>query len=661
MYKNYLKMAYRNLMRHKVFSLINVLGLALGMTCSILVLLWVQDEVSYDRFFDKTDQLYRMMGTQHYPGADDLTVSATPGPLAPALEQELPEVEYAIRTIWPWEQLFTYGEKALKVNGHYADAAFFQVFTYPLLYGDAAQVLKQPHSVVISDSVALKFFGTTEAVGKVFKVNNSESYKVTGVMQKVPKNSSMQFDFVMPYKDHADRPGSEWLKEWRSYGILTFVQLKPGTDIAAFNKKIKPFLKKKNTRNTDLFVQAVKDVHLYSDFRPGKVDSGLIMYVRLFSVVAVIILIIACINFMNLATARSAKRAKEVGVRKAIGANKSALVGQFMLESILIAFLALFIAANLPGLLLPQFNELTGKAVQIDLSDPALVVVLLGVALFTGVVSGSYPAFFLSSFDPAVVLKGTVKLGSKAAVFRKGLVVFQFILSALLIVSTLVVYLQLHYIRTTDIGLQRENVVYVPLEGEMIDRYETIKQELTKMPGIAAVSASNQNPLQIGSSTSDVAWKGKEPGADVLIDVMNVDYGLLETLGIKLKDGRDFSKAYGTDTANYIINEEAARLMQMKEPVGEWLSLWEVKGHIVGVAKDFQTRQMSVGIKPLIIRMDQAETQYLLPVQHLAKPLRRWRLWKMYCKSITRPSRSITTFWMMILSRCIKAKRLSGS
>jgi putative ABC transport system permease protein len=600
---NYLKIALRNLMRHKVFSLINIFGLALGMTCCILILLWVKDELSFDRFHKNAGQLVKVVCVQHYPGADDLYVDSGPGVLVPSMEKELPEVERGVRVAWDEEELFSVGDKAIKVNGAYADTTFFKAFTFPLIYGDAATALSQPGSVVISDSVAMKFFGTTNALGKVFKVNNLESYKVTGIAQKVPGNSTIQFDFVKPMADYLKK--NEWLGDWDNYGVPSFIQLKPGTNLEEFNKKIKhyPTQAGRGKRDIDMFVQPFTDMHLYSDFRNGRTDSGAIMYVRLFSVVAGFILLIACINFMNLATARSAKRAKEVGVRKAIGAGKMQLIGQFLVESILIAFLALIVAINLIGLLLPAFNRLTEKAVTLDLTNLNLILLLLCVALFTGILSGSYPAFFLSSFNPVKVLKGTVKYSNAAALFRKGLVVFQFVLSALLIVCTLVVYLQLHFIRSKDIGLQRENVVYVPIEGDLGKNYDVVKQELLREPAITAVSASSQNAIQVGNNTPDVDWEGKEPGADVLIDVMNVDYDVLETFGIKLKEGRTFSKDFGADTANYLINEEAARLMNLKDPVGRPLKLWDMKGQIIGVVKDFQTRKMQQGLKPLIIRV----------------------------------------------------------
>ncbi|GAA4432360.1 ABC transporter permease [Pontibacter saemangeumensis] len=598
-------MAFRNLMRHKIFSLINIAGLALGMTCSILILLWVKDELSFDRFHKHQPELYRVMQLQHYPGGDNLTVSATPGPLAEVLEQEFPEVKYAVRsTTWEWKQLFAYHDKSLKVSGRYTDPEFFEVFSFPLLYGDPAQVLRQPNSVVISEKVARQFFDAPEeAMGQMFRIDNSKSYKVTGVMQDVPKNSSMQFDYVMPVDDWIKSPGNEWLKDWGSNALRTFLLLKPGSDIAAFNKKIRPVVQDHHDGyKKELFVQPFGDMYLYDDFRGGEVASGRIENVRLFAVVAVFILVIACINFMNLATARSAKRAKEVGVRKVIGASKPELIRQFLVESMLVSFLALFLSLNLAGMLLPQFNDLTGKFIQLDLTDPSMMALLLGIAVLAGLLSGSYPAFFLSSFKPAVVLKSTVRMGTGGVLLRKGLVVFQFILSALLIISTLVVYMQLHYIRTKNIGMNRENLIYVPMEGELQNRYEVVKRELEDVPGILSVTSANQNPLMIGNSTGDVNWRGKDPDAGILFSVMTVDYDFAETMGVTLKEGRDFSREYGTDTAAFLVNEEAARLMQMQDPVGEWLQ-WDVEGHIVGVMRNFHSTSMHIPTQPLVLRL----------------------------------------------------------
>ncbi|MBC5993705.1 ABC transporter permease [Pontibacter cellulosilyticus] len=605
MLKNYLKMAYRNLMRHKVFSLINISGLALGMTCSILIMLWVKDELSFDQYHSNIDDLYRVMEVQHYPGNDDLITSANPGPLAEALKADLPEVKRAARIFWDTQMLFNYGDKTLKQTGRYVDPEFLQMFSFPLLHGDANQALSQPKSVLLTQEMAENIFGSADAaVGKLLKVDNKESYRVTGVLANVPENSSIQFDFLMPMQDLLSKPDMAWLKEWGNNGIRSYVQLQPGADVAAFNKKIEFFIKKyQEDTHIDLFVQPVADMYLYGDFKSNPKGSGKIETVRLFSVIALFILVIACINFMNLATARSAKRAKEVGVRKAIGASKSALIGQFMVESVLVAFLALFLSLNIAGMVLPQFNELTGKAISFDLSNPSLILLLLGVALFTGLISGSYPALFLSSFNPAVVLKGTVKLNKRVAVFRQGLVVFQFILSALLIISTLVVYLQLHYIRTKDIGMNRDNVVYLPLEGELNKRYEQVKRDLQQVPGITGVSAGSEVPLYVGNSTGNFEWEGKDPDTNILFSRLWVDYHFIETMDIKLKEGRTFSKEFGTDTANYIINEEAARLMQLQNPVGEWLGQDDERGKIIGVVKNFHTSPAQVNTQPIIITL----------------------------------------------------------
>ena len=602
MIKNHFKIAFRNLMRHKVFSLINVSGLALGMTCSILILLWVKDELSFDRFHEHADRLYQVVETQSYPGADNFETTATPGQLAKAMQAELPEIEQAVRFTWPVHMMLSTGDKGIKGLATYTDAASFEVFSFGIVSGDAKQVLQQPNSVVISDSMAYKLFGSTDVLGKLLKLNNAESYKISGVMAKLPLNSSMQFDFAMPMVDYERKPEAEWLKHWGNNGLMTYLLLKPGTDVAAFEKKIGPFIKQRHeVSNVDLFLHPYVDTHLYSYQRSSN-NPGIILYVRIFAAVAVFILIIACINFMNLATARSAKRAKEVGVRKAIGASKSSLISQFMIESVLVALIALFLALNLTGMLLPYFNDLTGKGMELDFTDPILWLLLLGVTVFTGLVSGSYPAFFLSSFKPSLVLKGTVKLNKGVATFRKGLVVFQFGLSALLIVVTLVVMLQLHYIRNRNIGMNRENVVMVPLEGNLKGRFELVKQQLLNEQGVVAVSSSSQNPMSISNNTGDVEWKGKEANANILVDVISVDHDFLKLMELELVEGRDFSKALGTDAAAFIVNEEAVKKMGMKEPVGEWLKIWD-EGHIIGVVKDFHSNTMHTNVKPLAIRI----------------------------------------------------------
>jgi putative ABC transport system permease protein len=609
MLKNYLKVAVRNLLRHKVFSFINIFGLALGMTCSILIMLWVQDELSFNRFHTNSGRLHRVIEHQHYPGGEDLIMPSTPGPLAEGLKKEFPEITHAAKVSWDVQVLLAHGDKRFKEKGNYVSPDFLTMFTFPLLKGDAATALSQPHSLVIDETMALKYFGTTDVLGRMLQVNNRTSYKITGVMAPVPKNSSLQFSFLMPVDDYENQPDMGWLKNWGSNGIRTFVLLRPDADAAALSAKMEKFLLKHNPdSHIDLFLQAVSDMHLYTFFKPGRVPVGRMQYVRLFSVVAVFVLLIACINFMNLSTARSAKRAKEVGVRKVIGAVRSVLVGQFLGESILIALLAILIAACLTQLSLGTFNELTDKYIRLDFTDPVLLAWLAGIALVTGLVAGSYPALFLSSFKPVTVLKGTHKFSNHAALFRKGLVVFQFVLSAILIISTLVAYRQVNYIHHKSLGLNRENVAYVYLEGDLSKHAGLFKQELAQAPGIQAVGAASQNPLQVGNSGGGVEWRGKDPKSDILFCYINADYGFINTLDIKLKEGRVFSKAYGADSMKVLVNEEAVRLMGLQQPIGEKLKIGDKNVHIIGVMKNFHVTPLQEAMQPVILTLSEPES-----------------------------------------------------
>lgn len=625
MFYNYLKIAIRNLLRYKVFSFINILGLALGMSCSILIMLWVQDELSYDRFHAHSDRLYRIIEEQHYPGADNLIMDATPGPLAEALPQAFPEIVHAAKASRNQQVLLARGEKRFKENGLYVSPDFLKMFSFPLLKGDSATALSQPHTIVIDEDLALKYFGTTEVLGRMLKVNNQATYKITGVLARVPQHSTLWFRFLMPAHDYESQPGMGWLKQWGNNGIRTFVLLRPDADVAGFNARIEDFVRRHYAgSNTDLFLQPFPDGYLYGYFKPGRVPDGRIQYVRLFSVVAFFVLLIACINFMNLSTARSSKRAREVGVRKVIGAVQSVLVGQFIGESILVALLAIVVATGLTQLSLDTFNELTGKQVQLDFADPLLLASLAGMALVTGLVAGSYPALILSAFKPVAVLKGAFVSSSKAALFRKGLVVFQFVLSGVMIICTLVVYQQMHYIRHKDIGLNRENVGYVHLEGELGRHAAQFKQELSQAPGIAAVGAASQNPIMVSHNGGAVEWQGKDPKADILFGFIRVDYGFAETMQIKLREGRFFSKAYRTDSMKVLLNEEAVRLMGLRQPLGEKIKLEGASMEVIGVVKDFHFAPLHMPMQPLIMMLNPADSYFAffrMPVGQTATAL----------------------------------------
>ncbi|SOD79037.1 ABC transporter permease [Spirosoma fluviale] len=620
MFRNYLKIAWRNIARSKTFSFINVLGLALGMTSSLLILLWVQDERSIDQFHANGPNIYEVLENQQWTGNDISTTPSTPGPLAFALKAEVPEVERTVKVTWQEEHLLSVGDKGYKEKGRYSSPDLFQIFSFPLAYGDPKTAIAEPTSIVISEKAAQKLFGRTDVLGRMVRVDNKEDHKVTGVVKDIPETSSLKFDFVLPEAPYEKE--NKWLEGWDNNGIRTYALLHPNADIDALNDKILNFIKKhdKNVTTITTFLFPYEKAYLQSKFTNGKPDGGRIEYVRIFTIVAIFLLIIACINFMNLATARSAKRAKEVGIRKVVGAERSYLVGQFVGEAVLTALFSLLIAIVLVQVLLSSFNTLTEKHIEIQYANPLYWLTLFGLALITGLISGSYPALFLSSLQPVKVLKGTLRFTAGAVFFRQGLVVFQFALSLLLIIGTLIAGRQVDYIRTKNLGLDRENVVYMDLEGDLPKRFDAFREELLQAPGIQSVSSAGNDPMQIGSSTTGVEWKGKPEGDKTLFNQLPISYDFISTMKIKLLDGRDFSKGTITDSTNYIVNEEAARRMGastpgMKSAVGQDLKFWGKSGKIVGLIKNFHINSLRVAIEPLILRLDSTNTVLLVRTQ----------------------------------------------
>ena len=614
MFRSYLKTAFRAFRRQKAYSFINVSGLAVGLACSLLIVLWMQDEVSYDRFHDEGDQLYRVM--RNYFSDDQIyTWTAIPKPLAQVLEDDYPEITDAVLMTWQETILLTTGDQAFREDGHHAGPAFFEIFSFPLLQGNPATVLADPHSIVLSESLARKLFGPDwqaegAVLGQTIRMENRLDLTVTGVFEDVPATSTLRFDFVIPIEEFIERNG--WVEHWGNSGLRLFVRLQEDADPEQVTAKIANVIKE-NHESADalLFLQPYTDIHLYSDFEDGQLVGGRIEYVRMFGIVALFILLIASINFMNLSTARSARRAREIGVRKAVGATQRTLVGQFIGESVLTALLALVLGLMLVLLALPAFNELTNKSIAINFLDPMTWLTLLGLALLTGLLAGSYPAFYLSSFNVIGVLRGAVTRRPGAVGVRKGLVVFQFALSTLLIIGTLTVYTQIDYIRSKNLGMDRDNLLYLNLEGGIAEQYDAFKQELLQKPGITGVTTSSQNPLSVGSSTSDPTWDGKDPESEMLFHIINAHYDFIETMKMEMADGRIFSKAFATDSVNYVINEASARAMGMDNPVGQRLEFWGQEGEIIGVVKDFHMNSFYEPIEPTIIRLDPDNTWML--------------------------------------------------
>ena len=601
MIKNYFKIAWRNLLHNKTFSLINIFGLALGMTCSLLIMLWLKDELKRDKFHVNDKRLFRVMENQYYSG-DISTFPSSPGILAENIVKDVPEIEMASQMLWEEQPLFTVGDKFDKEKGRHVQKDFLRMFSFKLAKGDAATALARPDAVVISKSLANKYFKGEDPIGKMIKIDSKENVMVTGVLEEIPELSSLKFDFLMSYDIWFKK--NDWAKEWDNNGPRCYVMLAANTSVDKVNAKIKNYIKTKHKdSNVELFLQNYGESYLYSNWDNGKQKGGRIEYVRIFSVVAIIILLIACINFMNLATARSLRRAREIGVRKVVGAGKRQLVAQFIGESMFVSFLALILSLLIVALILPSFNTLTEKHLAINLADPSFLLIVLGLTVVTGFISGSYPALFMSTLKPIIVLKGLLKFKSGATYFRKGLVVFQFALSIFLILGMIVIYRQINYIHNKNLGFAKEDLLYIPLEGELQKNFMTFKEELLKQPGIKYISSAQSSPLEVGSSTQGVRWPGKDTTKLILFSNNPITYDYVKTMGIELVGGRDFDPSYSLDSMNYLVNEAAARKIGYKDPVGKELTVWGDKGTIIGLMKDYHHNSLHVPIEPLILRL----------------------------------------------------------
>lgn len=503
---------------------------------------------------------------------------------------------------------FEAGDKVNKMQGFFAGADFFNMFSYPLLQGTTQTALNTPGGIAISRRMAEDFFeSAAKAIGKTIRFENKEDLQVTAIFENIPANSSQQFEFLRSWIDFVKE--NNWVHNWGNTSPVTFVQLRAEANPEKVESKIKDFIynytAKDKSAVTELGLQSYPEKYLHSTFKNGKIDGGRIEYVNLFTLVAIFILLIACINFMNLATARSAERAKEVGLRKVIGALRSSLIVQFTGEAMLLTFFSIVIAVILATILLPAFNSLTGKQLTLPGRQPVFWASLIGLLAITGFTAGSYPALFLSSLKPVKVLKGSLKFSRSATFFRQGLVVFQFTLSIILIVGMIVIYRQMNYIQTKNLGYDRENLVYIPIEGELIKKYNVFKDEAGKIPGISDISKMRNSPTVIEHHTGDITWPGKDPNLTVSFADGVVGYDFVKTMKLQLKEGRDFSKDFGTDSTAFILNETAAERMGFKNAVGQSVTWGNRRGKIIGVIKDFHFSSMHEAIDPLIVRLDE--------------------------------------------------------
>ena len=604
MIKNFIKSAFRNLWKTKGYSFLNIFGLALGIAVTALIFLWVEDEVSWnDNFVNKKD-IYITKSKQTYDGNINVFES-TPGPFAKEIQREFPEVIHAGRLNWGSSNLFTVDDKQIYQFGYYADPQILSILAPEFLDGDPKSALNEPSKIVLSESGAIKLFGTTQVVGKTVKFDNNEVFTVSGVTKDFPKNSSFRYDWLIDFKKLESANANFGYDNWGNNSVITLVQLDPTADLSAVNNKLKYYIEDKQGVKEHVdenFLYPMERWKMYNVFKQGIEQDGKIKSVRLFTSIAWLVLLIACINFMNLSTARSEKRAKEVSMRKIVGAKKKSLIFQFLGESIVFAFLAGLLAIGLVKLGLPSFNSFVYKELTIGIDKWSHIGFITAIILICGIVSGSYPAFFLSSFDPLTTLKGGTRKVGSSGIIRKALVIIQFTAAIILMICTSVIYLQVQHAKSRDLGFDRSQVIMTNIQGDMSKHIEVIKQELKATGKIDAVGLSISSILNVGSNTSGFKWDGKDPKSSILIGYTFVDPDFIDALSIKLKDGRNFRPNFLGDSSSILINESFAKLIQPDGLVaGKPVVMNELPFTIAGVVDNYVYNNIYGSPEPLML------------------------------------------------------------
>jgi putative ABC transport system permease protein len=595
MIKSYFLLAWRNLIKHKTSAAINIGGLALGLTTSILVLLFVIDEFGYDRFHRNIADLYLLMKNQQQ--ADGVSTGRnSAGPMAGGLRVTLPEVVNAVRVAGTGTLART-PDKQVSMDGVYADAGFFSMMTFPSVEGNPGLALQDPHSIILTESAAKKLFGADKALGKTFVVDDSVPVRVAAVIRDIPVNSSIQFEYLRPFT--AFEPQNSWLKKWDDNRIQTWLQLKPGADLATFGRKATALLQtRSNDTTVSTFAMPMAKLRLHSGFNNGKQSGGKIYLVALISILGFFVLVIACINFMNIATARSEMRGREVGVRKLMGASRKQIMVQFFCEALTITFLSLLVGILASYMVVPFFNRYMNANIRFDLLNWRVWTGVVCVGLTTGLIAGSYPALFLSKFVPAKVLKGTIAIGKNRALLRRVLVTSQFWVAILFIIGTIVVWQEIGYIESRPLGYDQENLVDVHASADLGANFAVFRDQLSQMRGVKGVSAGSDDLLNFGAGITGMDWPGKIPGHEISILVTSVGYDWVRTTGLQLAEGRDFDRAFGTDTAACLVNESTIQRLGLKEPVlGQKLG----GSPIIGVVRNFVFNNPSGIIGPMAI------------------------------------------------------------
>ncbi|MCJ7581458.1 MAG: ABC transporter permease [Candidatus Aminicenantes bacterium] len=624
MFKNYLKIAFRNITRAKLFTFINISGLALGMACCILILIWVWDEINYDKFHTNINRLYRVTRSESAPDGSINHFASTPSPLGPTLKESYPEIVdstrfYNISTLAGGRVLLEANLTKYYETGYcFVDPSFFSVFTFPFVHGHPLSALKDPNSVVLTEDIAFKYFGDENPIGKTVTMMGRYEYTITGVIKNVPENSHLQFDFLSPLQPLIDR--YSWMSRWNIPHFFTYVIIDEDANVQKVSEKIRYHIKQYDPEffensNNIYTLQPVKDIHLYSKLQSelAGISTGQSEYLIFFSAIAVFVLIIACINFINLTTARSANRAKEIGMRKVSGADRRAIAGQFFGESLVMALISLFIALLLVLISLPLFSRISGKQF-----EPAVLLnfdILLGIggiALITGLISGIYPALLLSSIQPASVLKGSKLEIMKNNGFRKAMVIVQFSISLILIIGTIFIYSQMTFIQKKNLGYNSNNLIYFPKQGQLTGQYEAFKAALLENSQVLGVTTSSDLPTETLHYTMVSGWEGSSSKDEMLMNYFSVDEDYLKTFDIQMVEGRFFSKLHPTDASEgFVLNEEAVKRMGMENSIGKRFSFYGREGRIVGLMKDFHFESLHQEIEPLILWIDPPSDRHI--------------------------------------------------
>jgi putative ABC transport system permease protein len=597
---SFFKISWRSLTKNKVSSIINIGGLAVGLTTAVLLILVISDEFSYDKFHTNLPDIYQVMkNQQHMDGIS--TGSSTPGPLASSLRKEFPETKYVSRACQS-EALVRSGDKSLFESTYYADPDFFRMMSFRAIQGNPAVALEDVNTLVLTEGSAKKVFGDENPMGKIVVLDNRKSFKVGAVVADPPTNSTIRFEMILPFASFERE--NAWLNKWDDNRIETWVQLKPSANVTALNGNLTRLVQTRSDDTTvSMFVYPMARLRLYRNFSNGKPAGGNIYLVDMMAAIGLFILLIACINFMNLATARSERRAREVGVRKVLGASRRLIVFQFFSEAILMALVSLAAGIIFAWLLLPAFNHIAHRNITFDLWNWKLSLGLLAVGLFTGLVAGSYPAIFLSRFQPVRVLKGTVAGGKKGGGLRRALVTFQFVLSIFFIIATIVIYDQIDHIRKRPLGYDQENLIRIAASGDLADKFEVFKNELSGLVGVKEVSAGSDNILQFGAGVTGLDWTGKTPGQEMSILTTDVEFNWTKTMGIKMVEGRDFNPSFGSDTSHILLNQACVDKMGWKSPyVGKKVG----DRTVIGVFANFVFNNPSGIVAPMMVSLNTA-------------------------------------------------------